>query len=238
MQRVKYLAASSLRRVPDSRSGSECTAAPDDKDMGLMHTTARRIATAMAAAACAASVGTAAAAPPTFRTADGTVVCFFDKPGSPRYVHCDWSDRDDIAAEVRVRGRAKLVPAGGAIDPTGVPVLRRGKTKRAGRLQCSARLYGMRCMSLTSGRGFRVGPRIEPQLFAAGNRCPTRPVSAGVFAVRAKGVPCARARRVARTYYRTREVPGWRCRERQLDLEHFRVRCTRGDALVRFAHGS
>jgi hypothetical protein len=64
------------------------------------------------------------------------------------------------------------------------------------------------------------------------------PEGAGVFDVRAGGVSCKRARRVARTYYRTHEVRGWQCRERRLDLEHYRVRCTRRDAVVRFDHGS
>jgi hypothetical protein len=56
---------------------------------------------------------------------------------------------------------------------------------------------------------------------------------------RARRVTCKRATRIARAYYRDREVPqGWTCRERRLDLEFFRVRCTRGSRLVRFAHGS
>jgi hypothetical protein len=38
--------------------------------------------------ACAVSGGTAAAAPPTFKTRDGKVVCFFEKPRAPQYVYC------------------------------------------------------------------------------------------------------------------------------------------------------
>jgi hypothetical protein len=191
-----------------------------------------------AVAVCAAFGETAAAAPPTIKTPDSKVICFFEKPRTPRYVHCDWSNADDRAVEVRIRGKAELVPGGGALDPSGVPVLRRGASKRVGRLRCTSRRYGMRCVSLVSSYGFRVGPRIRPQLFLAAERCRTKPVSAGVFDVRAAGVSCKRARRVARTFYRTQEVRGWQCRERRLDLELFRVRCTRGDAAVRFDHGS
>jgi hypothetical protein len=181
----------------------------------------------------------AAAAPPTIKTPDGKVICFFEKPRDPGYVHCEWSTADDVAAEVGIHGKAELVPSGGEIDPTGVPVLRRGASRRVGRLRCTSRRYGMRCSSSVSSHGFRVGPRIKPQLFVAARRCRTSvPEGAGVFDIRATRVPCKRARRVARTYYRTREVTGWQCRERQLDLEHFRVRCTRREAVVRFAHGS
>jgi hypothetical protein len=202
-----------------------------------MHMTARCIAAAIAV--CAVLGGTAAAAPPTIKTPDEKVICFFEKPRNPGYVHCEWSTADDVAAEVGIRGKAELVPSGGEIDPTGVPVLRRGASKRVGRLRCTSRPYGMRCVSRVSSNGFRVGPRIEPQLFVAAKRCRTSvPEGAGVFDVRAARVSCKRARRVARTYYRRHEVRDWECRERQLDLEYFRVRCTRGDAVVRFAHGS
>jgi hypothetical protein len=204
--------------------------------VGLMHITAPCIAAAVVVGAVFGEA--AAAAPPTVKTPDGTVVCFFEKPRTPRYVYCDWSNADDIAAEVRLRGQAALVASGGALDPTGVPVLRRGASKRVGRLRCTSRQYGMRCVSLVSLHGFRVGPRIEPQLFVAAKRCRTKPVSAGVFDVRATDVSCKRARRVAHTYYRTHQVRGWECREQRLDQEHFRVRCTRRDAAVRFDHGS
>jgi len=202
-----------------------------------MHTTARCIIAA--AAVCAVFGETAAAAPPAFKTPDSKVICFFEKPRTPHYVYCDWSNADDVAAEVRIRGKAELVPSGGALDPSGVPVLRRGASKRVGRLRCTSRPYGMRCVSLASANGFRVGAGIRPQLFVAAKRCRTEvPEGAGVFDVRATGVACRRARRVARTYYRSHEVRGWQCRERRLDLEHYRVRCTRRDAAVRFDFGS
>jgi hypothetical protein len=201
-----------------------------------MHITVRCIAAAVAV--CAVLGGTAAAEP-DFKTPDEKVICFFEKPRKPRYVHCNWSTANDEGVEVRVRGKAELVPAGGAISPDGVAVLRRGASKGVGKLRCTSRPYGMRCVSLVTFNGFRVGPGIEPQLFTGTRPCRIKiQEGAGISDVRAKDVSCKRARRVARTYYRTREVQGWECRERRLDLEFFRVRCTRGDALVRFAHGA
>jgi hypothetical protein len=203
-----------------------------------MHITARCIAATVAL--CTALGGTAAAEPPVFKTPDGEVNCFFEKPRKPRYAHCNWSTADDEGVEVSVRGKARMAPAGGHISPEGVPVLRRGASQRAGKLRCTSRRYGMRCVSLVTFNGFRVGPRIQAQLFAGTKPCRTEvPEGAGVSDVRARGVSCKRARRVARGYFRTHEVRGWECRERRLDLEFFRVRCTRDDAaLVRFAHGS
>jgi len=182
-------------------------------------------------------VAQAGAAPPSIKTPDDAVICFFAK----RSVYCDWSRAEDRAAKVRVRGAAKLVPSGGVIMPDGVPVLAHGKSRRVGRLRCTSTRYGMRCVSLVTGNGFRVGPRIRPVLIDSVTlrRCGPRTTDgAGVFDVRARRVACPRARRIARAFYREREVPGWTCRERQLDLEHFRVRCTRGAKLVRFDHGS
>jgi hypothetical protein len=87
--------------------------------------------------------------------------------------------------------------------------------------------------------GGAISPEGVPALRRGASKpCRTKPVSAGVSDVRARGVSCKQARRVARTYYRTHEVPGWQCRERQLDLDYFRARCTRRDAVVRFAYGS
>jgi hypothetical protein len=180
-----------------------------------------------------AAAGALAGGPPTVKTPDNQVICVF----SAKSVYCDWKRADDVAAEVRVRGVAKVVASGGLIRPEGVPVLERGESRRVGRLRCTSRRYGMRCVSLVTGNGFRVGPRIRPVMFRG--RCGPRTTDgAGVFDVRARRVGCSRARQVARAFYRDREVPGWSCRERQLDLEHFRVRCARGRKVVRFDHGS
>ena len=188
--------------------------------------------------ALAAALAIAGGTPPTVKTPDEHVICFFEK----RSVYCDWRGSDDVAAQVRVRGAAKLVPSGGEILPEGVPVLERGESKRVGKLRCTSKRYGMRCLSLVTGNGFRVGPRIEPVMIDGGKlrRCGPRTTNgAGFFDVRARRVACRRARGIARAFYRDREEPtGWSCRERQLDLELFRVRCTRGPRLVRFAHGS
>jgi hypothetical protein len=51
-------------------------------------------------------------------------------------------------------------------------------------------------------------------------------------------VSCRTARRVAQTYYDEHVVAGWRCEERRLDLEAWKVRCTRRDAVVRFGYGA
>jgi hypothetical protein len=198
-----------------------------------------KITAAAVAAACtvAGGVAQADAGPPSFKTPDDKVICFFAK----RYAYCDWSRTDDRAAKVRVRGAASLVPSGGALLPDGVPILERGESRRVGRLRCTSKRYGMRCVSLVTGNGFRVGPRMRPVMIDGSKlrRCRTPvPDGAGVFDVRARRVACARARRIARAFYDEREVPGWSCRERRLDLEHFRVRCTRGSRLVRFDHGS
>jgi hypothetical protein len=188
---------------------------------------------ALAAASTLAGVAHADSGPPTVKTPDSKVICvFFDKS-----VYCDWKRTDDIAAKVRVRGAAKLVASGGLIRPEGVPVLERGESRSVGKLRCTSKRYGMRCVSLVTGNGFRVGPHIRPMLFT-GHCGPRTTDGAGVFDVRARRLACARARRIARTFYRDRDVPGWSCRERQLDLEHFRVRCSRGSKLVRFDHGS
>jgi hypothetical protein len=98
--------------------------------------------------------------PPTVKTPDGEVVCLFEK----RYVHCDWSRADDVAAQVTVRGAARIVPGGGLIRRERVPVLKRGESLRVGRLRCTSTRYGMRCVSLVTGNGFRVGPRIRPEM--------------------------------------------------------------------------
>jgi len=63
-------------------------------------------------------------------------------------------------------------------------------------------------------------------------------VGAGAYDVRARRVSCRTARRLARTYYETRETGRWSCEERRLDLEDWKVRCTRGDAVVRFGYGA
>jgi hypothetical protein len=196
------------------------------------------------AAACAVAgggvAGADAAPPPSVKTPDEKVICFFERPRTPRYVICGWSGADDQVAKVPVRGRARLVPGGGEILPEGVPVLERGESRRVGRLRCTSTRYGIRCASLVTSRGFRVGPGIEPQLMNR-RRCGDLVTEgAGVFDVRSERLSCRRARRVARTFYRDRDrvVPGWSCREWQLDLEHFRVRCTRDRKVVRFHHGS
>lgn len=63
-------------------------------------------------------------------------------------------------------------------------------------------------------------------------------IGAGADRIRAEGVSCRTARRIARTYYKDHEVEGWRCRERRLDLEYWKVRCTRSDDIVRFGYGA
>jgi hypothetical protein len=185
----------------------------------------------------AAGVARADAAPVAVKTPDSKVVCVFSK--KLRNVYCDWKAADDLAAEVRVRGAANVVASGGLIRPEGVPVLGRGESRRVGRLRCTSTRYGMRCVSLVTGNGFRVGPRIQPVLFKGLRRCGPRTTDgAGWFDVRSRHVACRRARRIARTVYRDGALPGWTCRERRLDLEHFRVRCSRGAKLVRFDHGA
>ena len=82
-------------------------------------------------------------------------------------------------------------------------------------------------------------PGLGPSAAEPAKKCGDTVTSgAGAFDVRANGVTCRKARRVARTYDDEQEVAGWRCRDRQLDLEHFSARCTRRGAVVRFGYGS
>lgn len=107
----------------------------------------------------------AAAEPVSIKSPDDKVICFFEKANRPGYVYCDWTRFDDVAAKVGVRGRAKVVRAGGTILPDGVPVLGYGKTKRVGALRCTSRRAGMTCWSARSSHGFRVGRGLRPKLF-------------------------------------------------------------------------
>jgi len=67
---------------------------------------------------------------------------------------------------------------------------------------------------------------------------------AGWYKVRALDVRCENARRVARKYWNTSDrritVNGisYRCRERQVASELFRVRCRAGEKRVHFQQGS
>jgi hypothetical protein len=72
---------------------------------------------------------------------------------------------------------------------------------------------------------------------------------AGVYNIRAKGVGCRKARRVARRYYNrwvdsggdtTHRILGFRCRSRRTGIESHRARCSRdrGADVIRFVYGA
>jgi hypothetical protein len=186
------------------------------------------------ASASAASSGDSA----EVRLPDDSVVCGFHRDAdTPSRVVCGWKGSDDELVLLEQRGRAQIVPSTGTVrDPSG-PVLRYGRTRRFGPLACRALRVEMECWSTTSTHGFVARGGRRPDL---ARHCGDLVKSgAGVYGVRANGVACKTARRVARTYYNDdREVTGWRCEERRVDLEDWRVRCTRGDALVRFSFGA
>jgi hypothetical protein len=63
---------------------------------------------------------------------------------------------------------------------------------------------------------------------------------AGSYKVRAEGIGCAKARRVAKAYFRGNEILGFTCSHTQIGEELSRARCTRSDpaAVVKFLFGA
>jgi hypothetical protein len=192
----------------------------------------------LAALAPLACAGTADADSAEVRLPDDSVACaFYRDADTPSRVFCNWEGADDEGVQLERRGRARVVPSSGTVRDGSGPVLRFGRTKRFGPLACRALRIEMECWSTVTTHGFvvRAGKRRPDLARQCGDLVES---GAGVYRVRANRVACEAARRVAGTFYEERAVPGWRCRERRLDLEAFKVRCTRGDALVRFDHGS
>jgi hypothetical protein len=212
----------------------QCAARP-----AVNHTRMRiRRTLLLAALATLATAGTAHADSAEVRLPDGSVVCaFYRDADTPSRVFCNWEGADDEGVQLARRGRARIVPSSGTVRDGRGPVLRFGKTKRFGPLACRALRIEMECWSTVTTHGFvvRAGKRHPDLARHCGDLVES---GAGVYGVRANRVACGTARRVAGTFYEERAVPGWRCRERRLDLEAFKVRCTRGDALVRFDHGA
>jgi hypothetical protein len=194
-------------------------------------------------AALAALGGAAFASADTaeVRLPDDSVVCgFYRDADTPSRVFCNWEGSDDEGVTLAARGRARIVPSTGTVRDARGPVLRYGKTRRFGRLSCKSWGSEMECWSRTTSHGFRARGGKRPILFATREKdCgDIAKVGAGAYGVRARHASCRTARRVARTYYERRAVPGWRCAERQLDLEAWKARCTRGESVVRFEFGA
>jgi hypothetical protein len=172
------------------------------------------------------------------RLPDDSVVCAFHRDAdTPSRVLCEWEGSDDERVLLERRGRARIVPSAGTIrDPSG-PVLRYGRTRRFGPLACRALRVTMECWNTETTHGFVARGGRRPDFARHCGDLVKR--GAGVYDVRANRVACGTARRVARTYYNDeRDVAGWRCKERRLDLEAWKVRCTRRDAVVRFGYGA
>jgi hypothetical protein len=171
------------------------------------------------------------------RLPDDSVVCgFYRDADTPSQVFCDWEGSDDELVLLKRRGRARIVPSTGTIRDGSGPVLRYGRTRRFGPLACRALRVQMECWSTLTTHGVVLRGGRRPDFARHCGDLVKR--GAGVYDVRANGVACKTARRVARTFYDERDVTGWRCEERRLDLEAWNVRCTRRDALVRFGHGA
>jgi hypothetical protein len=192
----------------------------------------------LAVLATLGAAGEASADSAEVRLRDDSVACgFYRDADTPSRVFCNWEGADDEGVQVKRRGRARVVPSTGTVRDGSGPVLRFGKTKRFGPLACRALRREMECWSTVSTHGFvvRAGKRRPDLARHCGDLVES---GAGVYDVRANRVACGTARRVAGMYYEERTVPGWRCRERRLDLEAWNVRCARGDALVHFGHGA
>jgi hypothetical protein len=175
------------------------------------------------------------------RLPDDSVVCGFHRDAdTPSRVFCNWRGSDDEGVTLGVRGRARIVPSTGTVGDASGPVLRYGKTRRFGRLACKSWGSEMECWSAATRHGFRARRGKRPILFTtrAKDCGDTVRAGAGAYGVRARRVSCPAARGVARKYYEERRVAGWQCEERRLDLEAWKARCTRDDAVVRFGFGA
>ena len=100
--------------------------------------------------------GAAEAAYKPFKLPSGDIYCAYMKgSGLAAQIRCDATFFNDIAAVVKIKGRARFRRVTDTVADPRAPVLRYGKTRRFGRLRCSAsRKRGVRCKSTKTGNGF------------------------------------------------------------------------------------
>ena len=91
-----------------------------------------------------------------FKLPSNKIFCAYMKgSGLVAQVRCQANFLNDAAGVVKVRGRARFVHVTDTVADPDAPVLRYGRTRRFGKLRCSAsRKRGVRCRSTRSHHGF------------------------------------------------------------------------------------